>query len=540
MAYELPWGGIANFVNQLPGRLPKSVTGAVGESAMPPDVYRLVAGPNGAINNLLGPEHFAATLPLAQQSMIKPGPTYARDIASNNQIANRWMQAAGRLGSGVQSIGRGIGRGAQRGATDDDRAFKERMSAIEHQRDLELIDRRNQIEDDKKAKTAQNHQKVLERALERGDEKVVRKEFDWLDRNAPELLYPSRLSPPQDPSKAVELESGSLLPPQTGEYLPNVDDPPVTGNPVYRQEVQPHAPEGTDTWAAQNPIQEVGYTAQGLEPEFAQADAAEQNEIDMGGGATMGAADSLGDRVNKFLSKGKLKPYDIYLPEGEHGPAGNYKVLVTPDGEVAKVIGQSKRTGKTASPKDKVHAGMSNTLAEMAGHYADLHKMGGLFDPNEGALDRNWDRIRGKYDWAENLASGLPGELGKTYAQEREIRTAIESIRPKLVNFIRKAEEMGAKGMDSEKELEFFLKQATDPSVGWKTNFAAIRRLDEAYGDGSVIPKVLSGNPDLLGELLTDNTTLAKTLLQGVDVSEPWALFPEGDPRANPSSWRQK
>jgi hypothetical protein len=66
-------------------------------------------------------------------------------------------------------------------------------------------------------------------------------------------------------------------------------------------------------------------------------------------------------------------------------------------------------------------------------------------------------------------------------------------MRPLLLNDIRQAGEMGAKGMDSEKEMEFFLQAATNPGYTIQTNIAAIIALDDAYGSGE-----LATNKELL------------------------------------------
>ena len=58
---------------------------------------------------------------------------------------------------------------------------------------------------------------------------------------------------------------------------------------------------------------------------------------------------------------------------------------------------------------------------------------------------------------------------------------------PLLINEIRQASKMGARGLDSVKELEFYLQAATDEKQDLQSNLDAIKILDMAYGLGGGI-----------------------------------------------------
>ena len=61
---------------------------------------------------------------------------------------------------------------------------------------------------------------------------------------------------------------------------------------------------------------------------------------------------------------------------------------------------------------------------------------------------------------------------------------------------------MGARGLDSEKELEFYMRTATSLDTDTQSNLAAIAILDNAYGDGSVMGQLRqSGNQALLARV---------------------------------------
>jgi len=69
---------------------------------------------------------------------------------------------------------------------------------------------------------------------------------------------------------------------------------------------------------------------------------------------------------------------------------------------------------------------------------------------------------------------------------------------PNLINVVRQSSEMGAKGLDSEKELKFYLGAIGDPTRPIEANLKALDVLDKAYGDGKAVSNMLIENPQLL------------------------------------------
>jgi hypothetical protein len=121
---------------------------------------------------------------------------------------------------------------------------------------------------------------------------------------------------------------------------------------------------------------------------------------------------------------------------------------------------------------------ISGVLAEMAEHY--------------GHLDAKKKIVNVDNTTAENLMASLSASGFGQFAQnivgteEQSMRNAIKNSQPLLINYIRQASEMGARGLDSEKELAFYLQAATDPSRDIQSNIAAIVILDSAYGKGEI------------------------------------------------------
>jgi len=170
--------------------------------------------------------------------------------------------------------------------------------------------------------------------------------------------------------------------------------------------------------------------------------------------------------------------------------------------------------------KAKAKRSVTNKLATMAGYYAELDDMTAIVNLDNTTMDNLWASLQ---------SSGLGQYVGQRMgAKPQSIRNAIQSMKPQLMNDMRQATEMGARGLDSEKELEFYLQAMTNESKDMQSNIAAMIVLDEAYGDGkiaselkkmNVSPKYIEeikqgGLLRLNGALLTD-TERAKRIKAG-------------------------
>lgn len=139
-------------------------------------------------------------------------------------------------------------------------------------------------------------------------------------------------------------------------------------------------------------------------------------------------------------------------------------------------VGQPKIDGKSGPDKAQAQGRVTGLLTELEGLYNQLDKMKAIVSTERGT--------------SENIsASAGASPLGQTVgrvtgSEAQSVRNKIAQMKPLLIQEIRKATEMGARGLDSEKELEFYLKAATDPTVDISTNLNALRILDNAYGLG--------------------------------------------------------
>lgn len=183
----------------------------------------------------------------------------------------------------------------------------------------------------------------------------------------------------------------------------------------------------------------------------------------------------LGQLVEKREArKAKAEEKREKAAEAAKAPAG-YRW--TADGNLEAIPGGPAST-KTpeVQKKETAKSRVTGNLKQLSSLYKTLDKMGGIVDTEDKALVNVGRRV---------ASSGLGQMTGKMFGtQEQSIRNQINQLRPLLLQDIRQASEMGARGLDSEKELEFYLQAATDPTADIQTNLKALDVLDRAYGLG--------------------------------------------------------
>lgn len=144
----------------------------------------------------------------------------------------------------------------------------------------------------------------------------------------------------------------------------------------------------------------------------------------------------------------------------------------------AEDIERAKLTGRGEIPDtDKRSVGQSQVdiiTDQMTANYKKLNQIGGIIDPSAPAI--------------KNIGAGIKSSAlgqyvqGKAGTQEQSIRNQINAEIPALINSIRSATGMSAKAMDSNAELQFYLKQASDPKVDIQTNLQALQTIKTLYG----------------------------------------------------------
>jgi len=148
----------------------------------------------------------------------------------------------------------------------------------------------------------------------------------------------------------------------------------------------------------------------------------------------------------------------------------------------AQAAAVQKATGQI-SPKEKQlegKAAVTSTVDDIKKLYEELRSLGGVIDVEKSGFSNVMTRIG-----ASKIGQAVQTAIG---TEVQSARNKIEMLRPALIQQIRQATQMGAKGMDSEKELEFYLKTATDTKVDFQANMNALAVLNDSFGLGMDLP----------------------------------------------------
>lgn len=143
------------------------------------------------------------------------------------------------------------------------------------------------------------------------------------------------------------------------------------------------------------------------------------------------------------------------------------------NGDLEPIPGGPAKTPEVTK-MENAQGRVTGNLQQMKSLYQGLEKMGAIIDTTKTSAENAFRAT------ASSKAGQAVGRIFGTEAQS--IRNQINQIKPLLLQEIRQATQMGSKGLDSEKELEFYLQAATDPSKDIQTNLNAIKVLDKAYG----------------------------------------------------------
>ena len=126
---------------------------------------------------------------------------------------------------------------------------------------------------------------------------------------------------------------------------------------------------------------------------------------------------------------------------------------------------------------DKSNQGKQQLLsvtAAMRGKYNELKNAGAAVSTGASSVANIAASAR-----QSGVGQAIGGAIG---TPEQGIRNEIQMQIPNLINSIRQATGMSAKTMDSNTELQFYLKMATDPTKNIEANLFALETLEKQYG----------------------------------------------------------
>lgn len=179
---------------------------------------------------------------------------------------------------------------------------------------------------------------------------------------------------------------------------------------------------------------------------------------------------------------------------------GKALAVIATAGDIIKAKGQQTPIQKIGIAKKR----MGGNLAKLSNHFLNLDSMGAITNVDKNTMENIFAAAR---------ASTVGQTFGRiTGSDAQSVRRAINNLKPLLIQDIRQSTDMGARGLDSEKELAFYLQSATDEKTDIQSNIAAIVALDEAFGDGTVAEQLRELTDEAL---ITRITTEGNRILKG-------------------------
>lgn len=201
------------------------------------------------------------------------------------------------------------------------------------------------------------------------------------------------------------------------------------------------------------------------------------------------------------------------LPPGvrvDPGLAAGAKARATAEGKWEGGAEQ-RNTGKTR---------LAEQLKGMVGNYLTLDQRGGIVNPDRGGMENLQARAR-----SSSVGQMLGGAVG---TEEQSIRNRIENVRPLLMQGIMQASGMSARALDSNRELDFYLRAATDPTQDIYSNLVAIDVLDKTYGLGNVLAETVP--PEILARVQRDSARAIQSRPIPGQVNSPATQAPQAQP----------
>lgn len=197
-------------------------------------------------------------------------------------------------------------------------------------------------------------------------------------------------------------------------------------------------------------------------------------------------------------------------------------------GLVAGAKAQATAAGKWEGGADQRQVGkerLTNQLGGMVRDYLTLNERGGIVNPDRPAMENFKARVR-----SSEAGQAIGGAVG---TEEQSIRNRIENVRPLLMQGIMQASGMSARALDSNRELDFYLRAATHPTQDIYSNLVAIDVLDKTYGMGGVLDNAVP--PEILARVRTDAARAIESRpISTIEPGTPQAPQSQAAPAAPP------
>lgn len=170
------------------------------------------------------------------------------------------------------------------------------------------------------------------------------------------------------------------------------------------------------------------------------------------------------------------------------GPEG--EAITMPQSQAAGMTPYNPSTAKQfkeGKAKKDARQQLNEAVGQLKGYYDSLKEGGGIVSQEQSGFGNLASRVQ-----STGAGQALGGALG---TKNQEARQKIEQTRPLLLNLIKNATGMSAQQMNSNAEMQLYLRAATDPTLSYEANLEALDNLDKLFGLGMGV----SGKPPAAG-----------------------------------------
>jgi hypothetical protein len=140
-------------------------------------------------------------------------------------------------------------------------------------------------------------------------------------------------------------------------------------------------------------------------------------------------------------------------------------------------IGQKEEKAQEKSDvKKQAKQQLSDVVGQLKTSYDTLLEGGGITSTTSGGRENIGAKMG-----TSAVGQFMGSALGTKNQEQRQV---IEQTRPLLLNLIKEATGMSASQMNSNAEMQMYLKAATDPKLSYEANITALQNLDKTFGLG--------------------------------------------------------
>lgn len=141
-----------------------------------------------------------------------------------------------------------------------------------------------------------------------------------------------------------------------------------------------------------------------------------------------------------------------------------------------KISEQQAKKQEKDTTKAEAKQQLSDVVGQLKNSYDTLLEGGGITSTATGGRENIGAKMG-----TSAVGQFMGSALGTKNQEQRQI---IEQTRPLLLNLIKEATGMSASQMNSNAEMQMYLKAATDPKLSYEANVKALQNLDKTFGLG--------------------------------------------------------